>query len=92
MIFCKWFNPFKPNFPFLYSLKISECQSFSGIFRGYRKEHWTNIGWQTKMISVVSGTDELQYLRFRGSLWNILFTGKVIEWLKSFGKFFIIIG
>ena len=31
------FNPFQASVPFLYSLKTSENQRFSDVFRGYRK-------------------------------------------------------
>ena len=39
------FNPFVPNAPFLYPLKILENLKFSDVFRGGRERvHWKQMG------------------------------------------------
>ena len=37
-------NPFMANVPILYPLKTPQNQKFFGVFRGFKLEHWPEIG------------------------------------------------
>ena len=45
-------NPFHANVPFLYSLKMSENQRFSDVFRGYRNETLARKGLINQLILI----------------------------------------
>ena len=43
-------NPFLPNVVFLYTLKTSENQRFSHVFRGYKKRTLGRMGLKSKYL------------------------------------------
>ena len=43
---------FLANVPILHPLRTPENLCFSGIFRGYKREHWPEIGYKTNLFLV----------------------------------------
>ena len=57
---------------FLYSLKSSENQTFSAVFRGYRKRPWNDMGQAKRELNETEYSRMSQVRFFKGCLPRIL--------------------
>ena len=86
-------NPFWPNVPFLYPVKISENQRFSNIFRGYRNGTVGQNGLITmskRLIMLFQGLFKSSSNIYDGALLQSYFRKQIDVW-QSFAQLFFFV-